>query len=56
MAREGGKKEKMANTIAYKRAILKVKKPVRFLVRLRAINFFKNGILSRDPVSLSYPI
>jgi hypothetical protein len=32
--------EKMANTIAHKRTILKVKKPVRFLVRPRAINFF----------------
>jgi hypothetical protein len=46
----------MANTIAYKRTILKVRKPVRFLVRPRAINFFKNGILSRDPVSFGYPI
>jgi hypothetical protein len=34
---------KMANTIAHKRTILKVKKPVRFLVRPRAINFCKKS-------------
>jgi hypothetical protein len=34
---------KMANTIAHKRTILKVKKPVRFLSRPRAINFGKKS-------------